>query len=160
MAADPLQQLEDWASPLVRQLDARAQRELARRIAQELRRSQAQRIGQQRNPDGTPFEPRKRPARQRGGNGKLRSQKGRIKAAAMFARLRTAQHLKLLQEPQGAAVGITGRAARIARVHQYGLRDRVQPGGPMVQYSRRELLGLTALEIERVRDLILSTLSP
>lgn len=153
--ADPLQQLEDWAGPLLRQLDTRAQRDLARRIAQDLRRSQAQRIAQQRNPDGTPYEPRKnaRPAA-----GKIRGRKGGIKA--MFAKLRTATHLRLLSEAQGAAIGITGRAARIARVHQYGLHDQVQPGGPSVRYPARELLGLTPDEIERVRDLILSTLAP
>ncbi len=155
MAADPLQQLEDWAGPLVRQLDARAQRDLARRIAQALRRSQAQRIGQQRNPDGTPFAPRKKPPQR---TSKARSRKGRIKA--MFTKLRTATHLKLLHEAQGAAIGITGRAARIARVHQYGLHDRVQPRGPTVQYPARELLGLTPQEIEHVRDLILSALAP
>ncbi|WP_439587651.1 phage virion morphogenesis protein [Hydrogenophaga sp.] len=149
---DPLQQLEDWAGPLLRQLDAKAQRDLARRIAQELRRSQAQRIAQQRNPDGSTFEPRKKsPAR----TSKARGRNGSIKA--MFAKLRTATHLKLLHEAQGAAIGITGRAARIARVHQYGLHDRVQPGGPVVQYERREVLGFTETEIQLIGNLILST---
>ena len=41
ITGDPLQQLEDWAGPLLRQLDARAQRDLARSIAQTLRQSHA-----------------------------------------------------------------------------------------------------------------------
>ena len=152
--ADPLQQLEDWAGPLLRQLDAKAQRDLARRIALELRRSQAQRIAQQRNPDGSPFEPRKRALAR---TSKASRREGSIKD--MFAKLRTATHLKLLHEPQGAAIGITGRAARIARVHQYGLHDHVQPGGPVVQYAQREVLGLKAEEVESVRDLIFRMLT-
>lgn len=152
--SDPLQQLEDWAAPLLRQLSPKAQRDLARTVARELRRSQAARIASQRNPDGTPYTPRKKAAP----GGQVRGRKGSIKA--MFAKLRTASHLKLLAEPQGAAIGITGRAARIARVHQHGLRDRVRPGGREVEYPARELLGLTDTERETVRDLILKHLTP
>jgi phage gpG-like protein len=34
-------------------------------------------------------------------------------------------------------------AARIARVHQFGLRDKVNDSGAMATYPRRELLGLS-----------------
>jgi phage gpG-like protein len=34
-------------------------------------------------------------------------------------------------------------AARIARVHQFGLRDKVNSSGAMATYPRRELLGLS-----------------
>jgi phage virion morphogenesis protein len=42
-------------------------------------------------------------------------------------------------------VGFTAAAARIARIHQLGLRDRVsrKPGAPEVTYEARELLGFT-----------------
>ena len=34
-------------------------------------------------------------------------------------------------------------AARIARGHQFGLRDKVNSSGAMATYPRRELLGLS-----------------
>lgn len=61
----------------------------------------------------------------------------------MFRRLRTARFLKARATSDGAVVGFSGVAARIARVHQYGLRDRVNDSGAMASYPRRELLGLS-----------------
>lgn len=151
MSADPLQQLEDWATPLLAKLTATEQRRLTRRIATELRRSQTKRIAQQKNPDGTPYEPRK-PQQIRG-----RAKAGRIKA--MFVKLRTPNHLRAQVTDQEAVVAITGRAARIAKVHQHGLRDQVKPGGPSVIYPRRELLGLTDADREMVRDILLDHLA-
>lgn len=146
--SDPLQQLEDWAGPLLAKLDPRAQRELARTIARDLRRSQTARIRSQRNPDGTAYEPRKKT---------IRNQRGQIRT--MFSKLRTASHLKLLADPQGAAIGITGRAARIALVHQQGRTDQVTPGGPRIQYPRREILGLNDADREHIRDVLLKHLA-
>lgn len=64
------------------------------------------------------------------------------KADPMFRRLRTTRFLKARATSEGASVGFSGVAARIARVHQYGLRDRVNDSGAMATYPRRELLGL------------------
>lgn len=141
---DSLRALEDWAEPLLRQLSRAEQRKLARTVARELRRSQAARIGQQRNANGSPYEPRldRRRLRER-----------------MFQRLRTAARLRMLADAEGAAVGFTGRTARIARVHQLGLRDQVLPGGPTHLYARRELLGFTTVDVELVRDLLLQHLT-
>ncbi|MBN4812181.1 MULTISPECIES: phage virion morphogenesis protein [Citrobacter] len=61
----------------------------------------------------------------------------------MFRRLRTARFLKARATSDGAVVGFSGVAARIARVHQYGLRDRVNDSGAVANYPRRELLGLS-----------------
>jgi phage virion morphogenesis protein len=144
---DPLQQLEDWAGPLLDKLDPRAQRELARTIARELRRTQVARIRTQRNPDGTAYEPRKKT---------IRNQRGQIRA--MFAKLSTSRHLKLLADPHGSAIGITGRAARIALVHQHGITDQVAPGGPRIQYPRREILGFADADRELIRDMLLKHL--
>ncbi|ENZ8244243.1 TPA: phage virion morphogenesis protein [Klebsiella aerogenes] len=65
------------------------------------------------------------------------------KADPMFRRLRTTRFLKARATSEGASVGFSGVAARIARVHQYGLRDRVNDSGAMATYPRRELLGLS-----------------
>lgn len=148
MSADPLQQLEDWAGPLLAKLSAGEQRQLARRIATDLRRSQSQRIAQQRNPDGSAYEARKPQRKQR---------QGQVKA--MFDKLRAARHLRAQATSAAAVIAITGRAARIARVHQEGLRDQVEPGGPSVIYQRRELLGISDAERERIRDTLVDHLT-
>lgn len=61
----------------------------------------------------------------------------------MFRRLRTARFLKARADTDGATVGFSGVAARIARVHQYGLRDKVNNSGAVATYPRRQLLGLS-----------------
>lgn len=213
MAADPLQQLEDWAAPLLFHLLSQdEQARLARTIARDLIRSQKQRIAQQRNPDGTPYAPRKKtrppvnkPLRflydgpyssrrrvaevksyrddddriigydiEAGGirtfiksnmerflppssssAQKIIAQRGRIKA--MFKRMRS--KIRSLPEDSDVAVGIAGRAARIAEIHQFGLRDAVRPGGPKVKYPERILLGFTADDVEHIKDLLLDYLS-
>lgn len=149
--ADPLNALEDWAAPILRQLQPDARTKLVRTLAQQLRRSQQKRIARQRNPNGTPYTPRK----QRD----LRGKQGRIKRkAAMFSKLRTARYLKAKGDGKAISVGFTGRIARIARVHQYGLRDRAERGVRDVKYARREQLGLTEGELEMVRDGLLAHL--
>ena len=65
------------------------------------------------------------------------------KADPMFRRLRTARFLKTRATADGAEVGYSGVAARIARVHQFGLRDKINDSGAMATYPRRELLGLS-----------------
>ncbi|MBP1129180.1 phage virion morphogenesis protein [Serratia sp. PL17] len=75
-----------------------------------------------------------------------RTRKDTTKADPMFRRLRTARFLKARADAGGATVGYTGVAARIARTHQYGLRDRVNKSGAVATYPRRELLGLTKVD--------------
>lgn len=148
--ADHLEQLEDWAAPLLAKLQPAAQRALLRQVARDLRASQAKRIARQQNPDGTAFEPRKP---------QPYAPNGKTKARAMFGKIRLNKHLRTLPEPDGAAVGFTGRAARIAQVHQEGLRDRVSPTGPEAQYPERKLLGFTESDIDRVRTTLLNALA-
>lgn len=146
---DDLQRLEDWAAPLLARLEPVQRNALARRLAAALRRSQQQRIAQQRNPDGSTYAPRKPRAREKA---------GRIRRA-MFQRLRQAKHLKAGGNASEVWVGFVGRTARIARVHQEGLVDRVAHDGPRVRYERRELLGFTAADVELVQQFLLEHLS-
>lgn len=146
---DDLQQLEDWVGPLLAKLDPVERRRLAHTVALNLRRSQQQRIAEQRNPDGTPYAPRKQ----------LRQRAGRIKRGAMFRKLRTAAHLKIRADQNQASIGFFGRVARIAQVHQEGDTDQARPGGPDVRYARRQLLGFTAADRERIRELLIEHLT-
>lgn len=147
---DNLRALEDWAGVLLARLEPAARRQLNQAIGRELRRNQQQRIATQRNPDGTPFAPRK--PRQ------LRDKAGRIKRQ-MFAKLRQAKHLRLQSTSDAIAIGFMGRVARIARIHQYGLRDRPERGMADVQYARREVLGFTDADLELIRDRLLEHLT-
>ena len=147
---DNLHALEDWAGALLARLEPGARRQLNQQIGRELRRSQQQRVASQRNPDGTAYAPRK--------PRKLRGKVGRIKRQ-MFSKLRQARHLKLRSTADAIAVSFMGRVARIARVHQYGLRDRPERGQAEVQYERRELLGFTDADLELIRDQLLQHLT-
>ena len=82
-----LEQLEEWAGPLLEKLQAGERRALARRIGVALRRSQQQRIGEQKNPDGTRYAPRKVQ--------RMRDRAGEIKRGAMFKKIRQSNHLRL-----------------------------------------------------------------
>lgn len=149
---DDLTALEDWAAPLLAQLTPSARRKAAKAVAIALRKSQQQRIAQQHNPDGSPFEPRKPQP------GKLRRKRGRLARAAMFAKLRRPKYLKARGDGDTATVAFTGRAAAIARVHQEGGIDKVNQH-LLVRYPRRLLLGFSAADREIVRDVILTQLT-
>jgi phage virion morphogenesis protein len=147
-----LEALEDWAAGLLGQLEPTSRNKLARSVGQALRRSQQQRIIAQQNPDGSKYAPRK----QR----KLRGKKGRVKRKVkMFQKLRTSSFLKVQGDGNAISVSFTGRIARIARVHQYGLKDRAERGASEVKYEKRELLGFTHADLELIRDEILTYLT-
>lgn len=150
--SDQLQALEEWAGVLLHRLEPAARTSLAKTIAQQLRRSQQKRIREQRNPDSSQYAPRK----QRD----LRGKKGRIKRKVkMFQKLRKASYLKANGDKNAIGVGFTGRIAKLARVHQYGLKDRSERGARDVHYHQRELLGFTEADLDMIRDTLLSRLT-
>ena len=151
--SDDLQALEDWAGALLNQLKPAERRKVTQSVARDLRRSQQQRIAAQKNADGTPYAPRK-PREE------LRAKQGRIKRKKMLAKLRTARYLRLQSDANSIAIGFAGRVSRIARIHQYGLRDKPGRGAPDVQYARREVLGFTVSDMELIRDRLLEHLVP
>ena len=77
----------------------------------------------------------------------------------MFKKLRTASFLKVRGESNGISVGFTGRIARIARIHQYGLKDRAESIAPQVRYQKREVLGMTEADLEIIRNKLLAHLA-
>lgn len=144
-----VQRFEDQLAGLLANMDGKARRQLAREVAKRLRQSQQRRIAAQLNPDGSAFDKRKP---------QLRQQKGKLRRT-MFTKLRTAKYLKTEAKPDAAVVGFVSQVGRIAAVHQYGLRDRAQKGGPEVQYPVRQLLGFTDADIEAVSDLTIKHLA-
>lgn len=128
---DELQQVDGWLTALLANLGPAERKRMLRELAQQLRRTQQQNIRLQRNPDGSGYEPRRVTAR---------TKQGRIKRQ-MFSKLRTARYLKATASADSASVQFEGRVQRIARIHHYGLRDRVSRKGPEIRYAERRLLG-------------------
>lgn len=135
---------------LLAALSPAGRRKLAGEIAKQLRTAQQQRIKQQKAPDGSPYQARKRQP--------LRAKKGRIKRA-MFQKLRTNRYMKASGRENGAVVEFTGNVQRIARVHQYGLKDRPNAHAQDVQYAERQLLGFSQADKELVETLTIKHLS-
>ncbi|GFQ16440.1 phage virion morphogenesis protein [Enterobacter hormaechei] len=135
---------------LLAALSPAGRRKLAGEIAKQLRTAQQQRIKQQKAPDGSPYQARKRQP--------LRAKKGRIKRA-MFQKLRTNRYMKASGRENGAVVEFTGNVQRIARVHQYGLKDRPNVHAQDVQYAERQLLGFSQADKQLVETLTIKHLS-
>ncbi|HHX7337355.1 TPA: phage virion morphogenesis protein [Enterobacter roggenkampii] len=140
---------DDRLNGLIAALSPASRRKLAGKIAKELRKSQQQRIKQQKAPDGSPYQARKRQP--------LRAKIGRIKRS-MFQKLRTSRYMKATGRENSAVVEFTGKVQRIARIHQYGLKDRPNPHTSDVQYAERQLLGISEDERQRIERIIIDAL--
>lgn len=137
------EQIESWLSALVNQLQPAERRKMLQQLAAEIRRHQQQNIRMQRDPNGNAYVPRRVSAR---------AKKGRIKRQ-MFSKLRTGKYLKARAEANSATIEFIGQVQKIARVHHYGLRDKVSRHGPEVRYPARRLLGVN----EEIRMITLNT---
>lgn len=141
---------DDQLAGLLAALSPAGRRRLAGEIAKELRKSQQQRIKQQKAPDGSSYKARKRQP--------LRAKTGRIKRA-MFQKLRTNRYMKVIGRNDAAVVEFTAKVQRIARVHQMGLKDRPSQHREDVPYPERKLLGFNDIEQKNVEFLILEFLT-
>lgn len=148
--SDPVAALEVFAADLIARLEPAERKALAKRIAKAVRASQQQRIAAQKDPDGNAFEPRKTQLRA-GRQQPLR---------AMFRKLRTTRFMRLRSSADEAIVGFTADVSRIARVHQEGLRDRVDRKRNIeVDYPARPLLGISTEDEALIRDLAIAHLA-
>ena len=142
--------LENWASGFLTQLTPKARKQLAQQIAITLRQKQQQRIAAQQSPDGQAFVPRKT---------QVRTRIGRIKKrASLFPKIRQARYLRTDHSANSAVVSFAEQVQRIAQVHHYGLRDRVNRYGLTVRYPSRPLLGFSQSDTVLIADLVLKHL--
>jgi len=144
-----LHEVDAWLAALLSQLEPAARKKMLREVAHDVRRIQQANITAQRSPDGTAWEPRRVSAR---------SKKGRIRRG-MFAKLKTAKYLKAQADADTAEVAFVPAVQKLARVHHYGLRDRVSRRGPMVKYAERSLLGFGEDTMLSIHALLLSWLN-
>lgn len=147
---DDLRTLESELAGLLARASPVARRRLAATIARKLRSSQGVRIRNQRNPDGSAYEPRAASARQH--RDKRKPKAGRLRR--MFEKLRTARFLKMQGTANAANVFFHGRVRRIVWEHQIG--GKARDGAMMPQ---RTLLGLTGPECEAISDAVIDHLA-
>lgn len=147
--ADDLTAIEPWLDGVMARLEPGERLKVARRIGQMLRRRNAERIRANIQPDGSPMEPRKITRDKRG---RIRGRKGK-----MFPKTGLAKNLQVRADADQVEVSFKQTVAGAAKVHHYGLVDRVSrnAGAPRVRYPIRGLLGIN----EEDRDLILAEVS-
>lgn len=142
-------QLEQRFGALLSRFSIAERRKLLRSVAQKVSASQRQRIGTQKNPDGSAYIPRKPQKR-----------KGKIRRKAMFVKLKSSRFIKSKAGSEQAEIGFNGRNEQIAKVHQYGLESQVDKSKPhKVRYDQRELLGFSDSDKQLIEDLIIDQLS-
>lgn len=134
-----------WLEQAIKTLSSAEQRKLSREIGRQLRIANQRRMSAQTSPEGQPWAARKK------GRGKRPTGK-------MFRKLHSASRLKIKAQAHGVKIGWTGQDGHIARVHQYGLRQRLQWGE--AQYPARALLGFAPKDIALVCDLLIEKLAP
>ena len=146
---DALEQLGRQAEALIGKLSATERRKLAAELARTMRATQAERIRAHKQPDGSSMTPRKPQPR-------LRDRRGGTRRK-MFAKLVKPAWFKATATTNEAAVEFKGSANRLATVHHFGLRDKIN--GKEVQYPERQLIGITDADIDRIEDRLLKSLT-
>jgi len=144
-----LHEVDAWLDALLAQLEPSARTKMLREVARDVRRIQQANITAQRAPDGTAWEPRRVTAR---------TKPGRIRRK-MFAKLKTTKYLKAQASANQAEIAFAPAVQKLARVHHYGLRDRVNRRGTQVKYAERPLLGVNSEVESSVREALLRWLS-
>jgi len=144
-----LHEVDAWLDALLAQLEPSARTKMLREVARDVRRIQQASITAQRAPDGTTWEPRRVTAR---------TKPGRIRRK-MFAKLKTTKYLKAQANANQAEIAFAPAVQKLARVHHYGLRDRVNRRGTQVKYAERQLLGINSKSEEKIISLLMEWLS-
>lgn len=148
---DDIDALARWVEPLLRKMEPAERRKLMKTISRDLRKENQERIKAQEGADGQKWEPRK--------PRNLRGKRGQIRKKAMFTKLRTAKYLKIRTSPDAAGLAFTGPVGRIAAIHHYGLRAKVDKNGPVYHYPARSLLGFGRKDLDIIADRVLQHVS-
>ncbi|MGP2501075.1 phage virion morphogenesis protein [Pantoea ananatis] len=141
---DNLHEVDAWLDALLAKLEPAERKKMLREVARDVRRIQQANMTAQRAPDGSAWEPRRVSAR---------TKPGRVKRK-MFVKLKTAKYLKTKATGDSAEVAFVPAVQRLARVHHYGLRDKVSKRGIKVKYSERPLLGVNGETESLVKDIL------
>lgn len=150
---DDLTALEPWLRGYLDKLAPRERLKVARTIGLMLRKSNAARIRDNVQPDGSSMEARK-PQKDR--RGRIRKRKGK-----MFPKIALARNLKVRASADQVEVAFAPLVSGAAAVHHYGLVSPVAPRIPhtiKVRYPARRLLGFSEADREAIMDAALDAL--
>lgn len=151
--SDGIEQVKLAFTDLLKNISKPRRRLLYQQIGRELARNQRRRIKAQQNPDGSPFEPRKK-------RKQFSKKKGRIKNQLMFKKIVSPSHLKLRYEQESISLGFYGGDAAIANIHQYGLYSSPSKYKDFkVKYAQRELLGFSEEDIEMIERFVIKAIA-
>lgn len=151
--SDGIEQVKLAFTDLLKNISKPRRRLLYQQIGRELARNQRRRIKAQQNPDGSPFEPRKK-------RKQFSKKKGRIKNQLMFKKIVSPSNLKIRYEQEGISLGFYGGDAAIANVHQYGLYSSPSKYKDFkVKYAQRELLGFSEEDIEMIERFVIKAIA-
>nr|WP_226376302.1 phage virion morphogenesis protein [Pantoea stewartii] len=139
-----MHEVDAWLDALLAKLEPAKRKKMLREVARDVWRIQQANMTAQRAPDGSAWEPRRVSAR---------TKPGRIKRK-MFVKLKTAKYLKTKATGDSAEVAFVPAVQRLARVHHYGLRDRVSRRGIKVKYAERPLLGISGETENRIGKIL------
>ncbi len=137
-----INELQPWLQAYIDRLSPAQRKKLMRTIAQNLAKTNRQRMSAQQSPSGETWQERK-PQRDKKNNRKK-----------LFIKLRQAKRLRKRVQGERIIVGFSGSAGRIARIHHYGLRQRLQFGE--ADYPARELIGIPDTDKKMTEQTILS----
>ncbi|MCJ1959657.1 phage virion morphogenesis protein [Novosphingobium mangrovi (ex Hu et al. 2023)] len=148
-------ELEQFLEAYRERMNPAERRKASRKLGQEIRKLNAQRIARNVEPDGSPMQPRK-PRMADGGR--------RIRAQRMFRKLRLAKSFKVMASEDGVSVGFIGNVGQTARAHHYGQTDfvgRTLDGKSVrARYPRRRLLGFGPDDLELINEAAMNLLDP
>ncbi|MFZ4214400.1 phage virion morphogenesis protein [Pantoea endophytica] len=144
-----LHEVEEWLGALLSQLEPAMRTKMLREVARDVRRIQQNNITLQRSPDGTAWEPRRVTAR---------TKPGRIRRK-MFTKLKTAKYLMAQADDNEAVIAFKNDVQRIALVHHYGLRDKINKSRKVIKYPVRILIGVNKETIDIVLTRMIEFLS-
>ncbi|MDR7101469.1 phage virion morphogenesis protein [Croceicoccus sp. BE223] len=142
-SGDGLEAIEPWLAGVMERLKPGQRIRLARKIGQQLRRNNAERIARNVQPDGSAMEPRKP------------RDKASARRGKMFRKIGLARNMRIMAKPDSVELRFSPLVAGAAAVHHFGLVDKVEhaAGSPKYRYPARRLLGLPKGD----RDMIMET---
>lgn len=150
---EALEAVGDYFDAFLSDLTPARRKMVARKLGQRMRRLNTKRIAKNAEPDGKPMAQRK-PRVDKDGN--------KVRRGKMFRKLRHARQYEIHPSADGVELRTRNQVARLARVHQLGLVDRVgrSKSGRVIRtrYERRRLLGFGDEDLEQITEELLSWL--
>ena len=151
-----LEHFAEYFEAMLADITPARRKAVARKIGQQLRRSNLSRIAANLEPDGGAMEPRKPRSDRRG---RIRDNAGK----KMFRKLRYARNFDIKARSDGVEVRPKNGAAHIARIHHFGLPGyvgRAKDGEKIrTRYEARRLLGFGDGDVEAIADELLAWLN-